>query len=129
MLRVERIKPNIICVGGVQFKPGETKVTDKDALLLMETRQFKGAIVSGDMRILERPEYAKVAEDVVTQDAPKPQQKPLVSRKTAIRIVKGCSVIEELEGMLESQKDNTVRKAIKSRIAFLTVEDTDTDAE
>ena len=124
MLRVERIKPNIICVGGVQFKPGETKVTDKDARLLMESRQFKGVIASGDMRILERPEYAKVAEEVISKKLKlKLKQKPLVSQKTVIKVVNGCSNIEELKGMLETQKDNTICKAIKDRIAFLNPED------
>ena len=124
MLRVERIKPNIICVGGVQFKPGETKVTDKDARLLMESRQFKGVIASGNMRILERPEYAKVAEEVISKKL-KLKQKQLVSQKTVIKVVNGCSNIEELKGMLETQKDNTIRKAIKDRIIFLTPEDTE----
>ena len=122
MLRVERIKPNILCVGGVQFKPGVTEVTDKDARLLMETRQFKGATTNGDMRILERPEYAKVAEEA-TPEKSKPKRKPTVSRKTVIKVINGCSSIEELNGMLETQKDNTIRKAIKDRIIFLTPED------
>lgn len=127
MLRVERNKPNIFCVGGVQFKPGVTEVSDKDATKLMATRQFKGAISNGDMTILsydKQPEIAEKAEKVVT-----PKRKPPVSRKTAIKIVNSCSSVEELEKMLENQKDNTVRKAIKDRIILLSAEDIDEDAE
>lgn len=125
MLRVERNKPNIFCVAGIQFKPGVTEVSEPDATRLMNTRQFNGAIQNGDMVILDR--RYEVQPEVVKEVIP--QKRRSVSRKTALKIVSGCSSVEELEKMLENQKDNTVRKAIKDRITDLTPVDTDEDAE
>ena len=125
MLRVERNKPNIFCVAGIQFKPGVTEVSEPDATRLMNTRQFNGAIQNGDMVILDR--RYEVQPEVVKEVIP--QKRRSVSRKTALKIVSGCSSVEELEKMLENQKDNTVRKAIKDRIILLSAEDIDEDAE
>ena len=132
MLRVERIKPNIYCVSGFQFKPGITEISDVDAIKLMKTRQFTGAIANGDMRILERPEsqQPKVAEEAIKpKQRRKSKSKSPVSQKTVLKMINGCTSIEDLEGMFKSQKDDTVRKAVKSRIAFLTVPDPDENTE
>lgn len=121
MLRVERKKPNIFCVAGVQFKPGITEISEPDATRLMNTRQFKGAIQHGDMVILSYDKQPEVVKEVITQDKPKPKQKRAVSQKSTIMIVNDCTDIEVLEGMLKSQKDTTIQKAIKIRIDALSV--------
>ena len=118
MLRVERFKPNIFCVGGVQFKPGITEVSEPDATRLMNTRQFMGSIQNGDMVILDC-RYEVQLEPVV-ENKSKPKRKSSVSQKTVIKIVNDCTDIKELEGMLKSQKDKVVQQAIKDRIISLT---------
>jgi len=118
MLRVERFKPNIFCVCGVQFKPGITEVSEPDATRLMNTRQFMGSIQNGDMVILDC--RYEVQPEPVVENKSKPKRKSSVSQKTTIKIVNSCSSVEELEGMLKSQKDKVVQQAIKDRIADLT---------
>ena len=118
MLRVERFKPNLFCVGGVQFKPGITEVSEPDATRLMNTRQFMGSIQNGDMVILDC--RYEVQPEPVVENKSKPKRKSSVSQKTTIKIVNSCSSVEELEGMLKSQKDKVVQQAINDRIISLT---------
>ncbi len=121
MLRVERNKANIFCVNGIQFKPGITEVSEPEATELMNTRQFKGSIANGDMRILEYDMVPVIAEKTTANS----QRKQRVTQATIIKIVNDCLSVEELKVMFKKQRNKKVQTAIKDRIISLTDADTD----
>jgi len=126
MLRVERNKPNILCILGHQFKPGITEISKaKDAEKLMESRQFNGAISNGDMTILSFDGH-KIVKELAK---PKSKQEMSISKKTIFRIIGDCESINDLENMLKGQKSKPIQKAIRDRIISLTPNDADEDSD